>query len=60
MTDAFGAGPVRPACGSGLSTPQEDMDLSRAALTAIHHQHAGGPMADSEAWIANVCVVSLR
>ena len=35
MTDAFGAGPVRPACGSGLSTPQEDMDLSRASLTAI-------------------------
>ena len=24
----------------------------RAALTAIHHQHAGGPMADSEAWLS--------
>ena len=35
MTDAFGAGPVRLACGSGLSTPQEDMDLSRGALTAL-------------------------
>jgi len=35
MTDGFGAGPVWTACGSGLSTPQEDMDLSRAALTAF-------------------------
>jgi octanoyl-[GcvH]:protein N-octanoyltransferase len=35
VAEAFGAGPVRLACGSGLSTPQEDMDLSRAALTAL-------------------------
>jgi lipoate-protein ligase A len=35
VTDAFGAGPVRLACGSGLSTPQQDMDLSRAALTDL-------------------------
>jgi cytochrome P450 / NADPH-cytochrome P450 reductase len=26
----------------------------RAALTAIHHQQAGGPMRDSEAWLANL------
>jgi cytochrome P450/NADPH-cytochrome P450 reductase len=26
----------------------------RAALTAIHHQHADGPMGDSEAWLANL------
>jgi cytochrome P450/NADPH-cytochrome P450 reductase len=26
----------------------------RAALTAIHHQQAGGPMGDSEAWLANL------
>jgi hypothetical protein len=32
--DAFGAGPVRPL-RERLSTPQEDMDLSRASLTAI-------------------------
>ena len=35
MTDAFGAGPVRLACGSGLSTPQQDIDVSRAALTDL-------------------------
>ena len=35
MTEAFGTGPVRLACGSGLSEPQEDMDLSRAALTEL-------------------------
>ena len=35
VTDAFGTGPVGLACGSGLSTPQEDMDLSRAALTDL-------------------------
>lgn len=35
MTDAFGTGPVRLACGSGLSEPQQDMDLSRAALTDL-------------------------
>ena len=35
MTDAFDAGPVRLACGSGLSTPEQDMDLSRAALTDL-------------------------
>ena len=35
MTDAFGAGPLRLACGSGLSTPQEDVDLARAALTDL-------------------------
>lgn len=31
----WGAGPVRLTCGSGLSTPQEDMDLARAALTDL-------------------------
>jgi octanoyl-[GcvH]:protein N-octanoyltransferase len=35
VTDAFGAGPVWLACGSGLSTPQQDMDLSRAALADL-------------------------
>jgi octanoyl-[GcvH]:protein N-octanoyltransferase len=35
VTDAFGTGPVRLACGSGLSTPQQDMDVSRAALTDL-------------------------
>jgi octanoyl-[GcvH]:protein N-octanoyltransferase len=37
VTEAFGSGPVRLACGSGLSTPQQDMDLSRAALTDLGH-----------------------
>ena len=35
MTNAFGTGPVRLACGSGLSAPQQDMDLSRTALTDL-------------------------
>ena len=41
MTGAFGTGPVWTACGSALSTPQEDMDLSRAALADLG-QGAGG------------------
>ncbi len=35
MTSAFGVGPVRLARGSGLSTPQQDMDLARAALADL-------------------------
>ena len=26
----------------------------RSALTAIHHQHAGGSMTDSESWLAGL------
>jgi octanoyl-[GcvH]:protein N-octanoyltransferase len=35
MSDAFGGGPVWLACGTGLSTPQRDMDLAREALADL-------------------------
>lgn len=35
VTEAFGDGPVWPCCGTGRSTPQEDMDLSVAALADL-------------------------
>ncbi len=41
MTDAFGDGPVWRCCGTGRSTPQQDMDLTVAALAELG-QGAGG------------------
>ena len=41
MTGVFGDGPVWPCCGTGLSTPQQDMDLSVAALADLGGR-AGG------------------
>ncbi len=35
MNGVFGDGPVWLACGTGLSTPQQDMDLSLAALAEL-------------------------
>jgi lipoate-protein ligase A len=35
MSEPFGRGPVRVVHGTGLSTPQQDMDLSTAGLAAL-------------------------
>jgi lipoate-protein ligase A len=42
VTGPFGEGPVRVVHGTGISTPQEDMDLSTAALAAL-----GDPAAEA-------------
>jgi octanoyl-[GcvH]:protein N-octanoyltransferase len=44
VTGPFGDGPVRVVHGTGISTPQQDMDLSTAALAALGQPDAGATL----------------